>query len=63
MDSCSDTAAAEKSPNMTEGVCWECGKHLLCNEYIVCCTGTIFHICPECEAKVNERDSSSEPEN
>lgn len=49
-------APAEKSGQMVEAVCWECGAKVLCNEFIVCCTGTMFHICPDCEAKVEHSD-------
>lgn len=54
MDTFEGAAGAKRQPNMKVGTCWECGEELLCTEYIVCCTGTVFHICPKCEQKVNE---------
>lgn len=56
MDQFENSAPAQKSPNMQKAVCWECGRELMCHEYIVCCTGTMFHICPECEEKTNAED-------
>ncbi len=43
-------------PTMVKSVCWECGEDKDCIEYTVCCTGTLFHICPDCEKKVQARD-------
>jgi hypothetical protein len=37
-------------------VCWECGAERLCVEYVVCCTGTMFHVCPECLAKLENQE-------
>jgi hypothetical protein len=42
---------AVRQPNMGMGICWECGEERLCYEFVVCCAGTIFRLCPECEAK------------
>ena len=50
-----DVAGAERQPNTTTAVCWECGEKVECIEYIVCCTGTVFHICPACEQKAHEQ--------
>jgi hypothetical protein len=47
---------AEPSGTMVTAVCWECGQELLCREYVVCCTGTVFHICPDCEARLDSND-------
>ena len=60
MDTFEEAAPAVRSAQMTEAVCWECGRRLFCHEYIVCCTGTLFHICPECEEKTNSQDDASE---
>jgi hypothetical protein len=51
-----DVAGAERQPTTTQAVCRECGEKLECIEYIVCCTGTVFHICPACERKAQEED-------
>ncbi|MFO0944443.1 MAG: hypothetical protein U1D30_00625 [Planctomycetota bacterium] len=59
MDTFENASPAEKQPNMRQGTCWECGEELLCNEYVVCCTGTVFHVCPDCENKVQEKDSAT----
>lgn len=47
----SELLPAERQPTIMEAVCWECGERTMCAEYVVCCTGTMFHICPACEAK------------
>lgn len=60
MDTFEGAVGAERQPNQKVGTCWECGKELLCTEYIVCCTGTVFHICPECEAKVHGDEAAEE---
>lgn len=59
MEAFEHASPAEKSPNMIKAVCWQCGEELMCNEYVVCCTGTLFHICPACEEKANEEESES----
>ena len=64
MDTFEEATPAAKSGMMGEAVCWECGEKRQCYEYVVCCTGTLFHICPECEEKTNEKPScavESEP--
>lgn len=32
--------------------CWECEQILECTEYVVCCTGTMFHYCDKCLRKI-----------
>lgn len=61
MDTLESAAGATKNGNQVNAVCWECGEMTTCIEYIVCCTGTLFHICPACEAKVNDGDSCAAP--
>ena len=41
-----------RQPELVEAVCWECGATGKCFEYIVCCTGTTFHVCEACEDRV-----------
>lgn len=57
MDTFEEATPALKCETMTDAVCWECGNRLVCHEYVVCCTGTLFHICPDCEAKVRGEES------
>lgn len=54
------TNPAEKSTRMQTAVCWQCGEELLCFEYVVCCTGTLFHICPQCEEKMQAENETEE---
>lgn len=64
MDTFENSVPAERQPTMRVGVCWECGAEILCHEYVVCCTGTVFHICPACEEKVRAdegTDAAPEP--
>lgn len=64
MDTFEGATPAERQGSVAVGVCWECGREVLCQEYVVCCTGTIFHICPDCEARVNQvagEDSGTTP--
>lgn len=65
MDTLENASPAEKQPNMRVGTCWECGEVLPCHEYVVCCTGTVFHVCPACENKVNDKPvfDSDHPDN
>ena len=35
--------------------CWECEQILLCNEFVVCCTGTMFHYCDTCLDKLRDK--------
>ncbi|QDU60802.1 hypothetical protein Pan216_16540 [Planctomycetes bacterium Pan216] len=60
MDTLEGASPAQPSGRTENAVCWECGERLVCNEYVVCCTGTLFHVCPECEAKLNGSDESPE---
>jgi hypothetical protein len=39
---------------LVEAVCWECGNRKLCREIVVCCTGTVVHICTECDQKLRD---------
>lgn len=55
MESWEDAAPAERQTGTRQAICWECGQERECFEYTVCCTGTIFHICPTCEAAVDNR--------
>lgn len=59
MDHVESANAAVKSPGLASAICWECGENRECYEYVVCCTGTLFHICPICEDRVNRRDQSA----
>lgn len=52
MEQWEQATPAQQQSEMRMAVCWECGKTLECFEYIVCCTGTIFHVCPDCQEKV-----------
>ncbi len=45
---------AERQPGIIRAVCWECGNETDCYEYIVCCSGKLYHICPECESKLDD---------
>jgi len=38
----------QESEDKVVAKCWECLKTLECTEYIVCCTGTMFHYCEKC---------------
>ena len=58
MDSLENAQPAERQNTTTEATCWECGKKTMCIEYIVCCTGTLFHICPDCEEVVQHGDDN-----
>ena len=55
MSAFEDTNPAERQPEVVEAVCWECGERKECHEYVVCCTGTLFHLCDACEEKVREK--------
>lgn len=61
MEQWEGASPAVRSAAMCKAVCWECGQDLECFEYIVCCTGTLFHICPACEAAQKE-PAGPEPE-
>jgi len=54
MDNFEAANAPQRQPEMVVSKCWECGKEKECIEYIVCCTGTKFYTCPECEKKIQE---------
>lgn len=59
MDSFESAAPAQKQTTMRQAVCWDCGLETECFEYVVCCTGTLFHLCPACEAKGDEEDDDT----
>lgn len=63
MDTLEGASPAERQATMTMAVCWECGAERSCHEYIVCCTGTVFHVCPECEDRIDARDEPEAPKN
>jgi len=54
MDNFEAANAPQRQPEMVVSKCWECGEEKECIEYIVCCTGTKFYTCPECEKKIQE---------
>ena len=54
MDNFEAANEPQRQPAMVVSKCWECGEEKKCIEYIVCCTGTKFYICPECEKKIQE---------
>ena len=60
MEQWEQASNAARQEGLKKAVCWECGQDLECIEYVVCCTGTMFHICPACEEKVNARDAAAE---
>lgn len=47
-----DPALSVRNGERVEATCWECGEQASCIEYIVCCTGTMFHVCPDCLEKL-----------
>ncbi len=54
MDTFENAAPPQEQLEMVLAQCWECGHTKLCHEYLVCCTGTRFHTCPECRKKIEE---------
>lgn len=40
----------EEKKELIIAICWECGREMPCHEHIICCTGTMFHVCPDCLA-------------
>lgn len=56
MEQWEQATPAEMQSEMRVATCWECGQELECFEYIVCCTGTVFHVCPICREKAQEAD-------
>jgi hypothetical protein len=54
------TTPAERQETVVDAVCWECGERKECYEYIVCCTGTLFHLCAACEERVQADGASPE---
>ncbi len=48
MDTFENASPPQEQPDMIQAACWECGRNKMCYEYIICCTGTHFHACPEC---------------
>lgn len=52
MDTFENSALADEDNVLEEATCWECWQQKECVRYTVCCTGTIFHICKECQEKV-----------
>ena len=59
MDTLESAAPPSRQPDKVEAVCWECGERRTCFEYVVCCTGTTFHVCDDCERKIQDRDEPS----
>ncbi|MGL4465664.1 MAG: hypothetical protein ACRDD1_04485 [Planctomycetia bacterium] len=60
MDTFEEASPAQKSAGLHDAVCWECGENKLCYEYVVCCTGTMFHVCPDCEeSKMEEEEAEA----
>jgi len=56
MDNLEASNPPQKQEEMVQAQCWECGEHKICYEYIVCCTGTRFHTCKDCEERLtNEK--------
>jgi hypothetical protein len=56
MDNLEASNPPQKQEEMVQAQCWECGEHKICYEYIVCCTGTRFHTCKDCEERlINEK--------
>lgn len=59
MDNAEAAAGAQRqSDERTDAVCWECGENTPCYEYVVCCTGTLFHLCPACEERIQNGDDA-----
>jgi hypothetical protein len=58
MDSFESASPPTRGPEMVEAVCWECGDRRTCFEYVVCCTGTTFHVCQACEDRVRAEDDA-----
>jgi hypothetical protein len=56
MDNFEQGTLPQKQKDLVEAVCWDCGTKKLCFEFIVCCTGTRFHTCRECERRIKESD-------
>lgn len=56
MDNFEQGTLPQKQKDLVEATCWDCGTEKLCFEFIVCCTGTRFHTCPECERRIKESD-------
>lgn len=56
MDNFEAANAPQQQPQRVVSKCWECGEEKECIEYIVCCTGTKFYTCPECQKKIEEED-------
>lgn len=61
MDNLEGATPAERQPTLRTAVCWECGEEKRCSEFVVCCTGTVFHVCAECEANLEEADVEETP--
>jgi hypothetical protein len=57
MDTFESATPPQKQPELVKARCWECGEEKMCVEYIVCCTGTRFHNCLECEEKINNENA------
>jgi hypothetical protein len=52
MDNFEAATLAQIQKDMIKAECWECGELKICYEYIVCCTGTRFHTCIDCQIKI-----------
>jgi hypothetical protein len=61
MDRLESVAPSERQAQLVEATCWECGKRFQCFEYVVCCTGTTFHVCEACEERLRGRDDAACP--
>lgn len=53
MDNFENACPPQLSEDKVIAKCWECLQTLECTEYVVCCTGTMFHYCDECLKKLN----------
>jgi hypothetical protein len=58
MDTFENASPPQEQAEMVRAVCWECGQTKMCHEHIVCCTGTLFHTCPECREIISHNASN-----
>lgn len=54
MDNFEASQNPQEQSDLITTICWNCGENKICKEYIICCTGTKFHNCLECEIKLAE---------
>lgn len=55
MDNFENASPPQESEDMVFAKCWECGSEKTCREFVVCCTGTMFHYCDECLRAIRSR--------